>query len=105
MAEETKTVKLPRHLLSIITGGNHQAIKAFENIEQSTTVTIPQQIANVTSLAEMANDNALQALIVANQLLEQLRQNIPPVAVPIAESSYLPPVGDYQSQDDYLVSV
>lgn len=102
---QNSVTKLPRHILADITGNNNQAIKAFENLELSATVTLPEQIALISGLVEMANSNALQAMMMANQLLSQSQQNIPPVGVNVANDGYLPPVGDYQSCNQLLVSV
>lgn len=87
-----KVFKLPRNLIAKMVDNNHQAIKAIENIEQQSTLTLPEQMTVLNQLVELANANAMQASLIANQLLNE-------------QSPYLPPVAYYQEPNIFLDSV
>lgn len=74
---------------------NPQSIKAIENIE-STTLDIPGQVALLTQLVDIANNNAIQAALMANQLLEQQSPYLAPVSVNLEQANYLSPVSNYE---------
>lgn len=95
MADNSKTFKLPRPIIAKIAQGNNQAIKALENME-TVALDTPDQIVVLTQLVEIANSNAMQAAMIANQLLAQQSPYLPAVAYSPDVDSYLPVVGHYE---------
>ena len=70
-----KTFKIPRDVLAQITGGNPQAIKAFENIEANSNG-LPQDMADLAIQIEGAASQAEQAAILATQAMAIINQTI-----------------------------
>lgn len=106
-----KTFKIPRDVLAQITGGNSQAIKAFESIE-ATSNGIPQDMADLVIQIEGAASQAEQAAILANQALAIINQMIADnqaplqaVSVPSEHSDSLQAVSVSIYQDEHLQTV
>lgn len=70
-----RTFKIPRDVLAQITGGNPQAIKAFENIEMVANEA-PQNTADLIIQIEGAASQAEQAAILATQASAIIAQMI-----------------------------
>lgn len=90
-----RTFKIPRDVLAQITGGNPQAIKAFEGIETVANDT-PQdmadlviQIEGAASQAEQAAILATQAVAIINQMIADNQAPLQAVSVPSEPSDYL----------------
>ncbi|MGM8938155.1 hypothetical protein ACS8E2_05615 [Psychrobacter glaciei] len=102
-----KIFKIPRDVLAKITGGNPQAIKAFENIE-ATSNGLPQdmadlaiQIEGAASQAEQAAILATQAVAIINQMIADNQAPLQAVSVPSESQTYLQAVSvslDCQNQ-------
>lgn len=86
--------KLPRHTLAKMTGGDNQAIKAFENMEFQ-TLSLPEQVAYLQTALAMAQNDIIYSTRLANEALDAAKslQRLPPVPV-FDEIAYYPsPVG------------
>lgn len=106
-----KTFKIPRDVLAQMTGGNPQAIKAFENIEVVANDT-PQdmadlviQIEGAASQAEQAAILATQAAAIINQMIADNQAPLQAVSVPSERSDSLQAVSVSINQDDHLQNV
>ncbi|WP_372844804.1 hypothetical protein [Psychrobacter sp.] len=106
-----RTFKIPRDVLAQITGGNTQAIKAFENIEVVTN-DVPQDMADLVIQIEGAASQAEQAAILATQAVAIINQKITDnqaplqaVSVPSERSDSLQAVNVSIYQDEQLQSV
>lgn len=89
--------KLPRQTLARMTGGDNQAIKAFENLEFQ-SLEISEQIAFLQTALALAQNDIIYSIRLANEALEMAKslQRLPPVPVQTEQWQYLPPVS-YQS--------
>lgn len=106
-----KTFKIPRDVLAQITGGNPQAIKAFESIEV-TSNSIPQdmadlviQIEGAASQAEQAAILATQAVAIINQMIADNQAPLQAVSVPSERYDSLQAVSVSTYQDEQLQTV
>lgn len=86
MADNKKTLRIPRAVLAQMTKDNPQAIKALEGLQLSVFDLLP---ADIAAIVERAASEAMQAAMIANQLREQIQPQLQPVAVPLEQSNYL----------------
>ena len=98
--------KIPRHILAKMTGGDNQAIKAFENMEFQ-TLSLPEQVAYLQTALAMAQNDIIYSTRLANEALDAIKslQRLPPVPVQAEQSQYLPPVSYQSSTNNYLSPV
>lgn len=96
MADNKRITRLPREVLAKMTDNNPQAIRAFENIENSITITNPKEIADliiridgITDKSEQAVIIATQLTAIAQQLIADIRPTLSAVSVPLEPSDYL----------------
>ena len=103
MANNSVT-KLPRSTLAKMTGGDNQAIKAFENMEFQ-TLSLPEQVAYLQTALAMAQNDIIYSTRLANEALDAAKalQRLPPVPVYAEQGQYLPPVS-YQNSDNFHLS-
>lgn len=85
-----KTLRIPRNILSEMTNGNPQAIKAMEGLQIGVFDLLPTDIADII---QRAAADAMQAAMIANQVRQELSPYLQAVSVPIEQSSYLQSVG------------
>lgn len=83
---ERKVLRIPRSILAEMTKNNPQAIKALEGLQSGVFELLPQ---NITEIIERAAADAMQAAMMANQLRDQLPQQLQAVSVPLEQSNYL----------------
>ncbi len=98
--------KLPRHTLAKMTGGDNQAIKAFENMEFQ-TLSLPEQVAYLQTALAMAQNDIIYSTRLANEALDAAKalQRLPPVPVFADQGQYLPPVSNQLSISQYIPPV
>ena len=98
--------KLPRHTLAKMTGGDNQAIKAFENMEFQ-TLSLPEQVAYLQTALAMAQNDIIYSTRLANEALDLIKalQRLPPVPVQAEQGQYLPPISNQLSISQYIPPV
>ena len=98
--------KLPRHTLAKMTGGDNQAIIAFENMEFQ-TLSLPEQVAYLQTALAMAQYDIIYSTRLANEALDLIKalQRLPPVPVCAEQGRYLPPVSNQLSISQHLPPV
>lgn len=98
--------KLPRQTLAKMTGGDNQAIKAFENIEYQ-SLTLPEKINYLEAALAIAQNDIIYSTRLANEALEAVKalQRLPPVPVFDEPPQYLPPVSHQIQSTNYLSPV
>lgn len=96
--------KLPRSILAKITGGDNQAIKAFENLEYQ-SLGYAEKIEYLETLLATAQNDIIYSTRLANEALDAIKalQRLPPVPVYAEQGQYLPPVS-YQNSDNFHLS-
>lgn len=99
-------IKLPRSILAKMTGGDNQAIKAFENMEFQ-TLSLPEQVAYLQTALAMAQNDIIYSTRLANEALDAAKalQRLPPVPVHAEQGQYLPPVSNQLSISQHLPPV
>lgn len=85
--------KLPRSTLAKMTGGDNQAIKAFENLEYQ-SLGYAEKIEYLETLLATAQNDIIYSTRLANEALDAAKalQRLPPVPVYAEQEQYLPPV-------------
>lgn len=98
--------KIPRHTLAKMTGGDNQAIKAFENMEFQ-TLSLPEQVAYLQTALAMAQNDIIYSTRLANEALDAAKalQRLPPVPVYAEQGQYLPPVSNQLSISQHISPV
>lgn len=98
--------KLPRHILAKMTGGDNQAIKAFENMEFQ-TLSLPEQVAYLQTALAMAQNDIIYSTRLANEALDAAKslQRLPPVPVHAEQGQYLASVSSQSSISQYIPPV
>lgn len=98
--------KIPRHTLAKMTGGDNQAIKAFENMEFQ-ALSLPEQVAYLQTALAIAQNDIIYSTRLANEALDAAKalQRLPPVPVYAEQGQYLPPVNNQLSISQYLSPV
>ena len=111
MVNNPKVYKIPRNVLAQMTNDNPQAIKALENISDTTERT-PQEMEDIVIRLEGAIEQAEQAIIMAGQAVSILNQAIADnqaplqvVSVPSERYDSLQAVSMSIYQDEQLQSV
>lgn len=84
--DERKVLRIPRNILAEMTNNNPQAIKAMEGLQIGVFDLLPTDI---TQIIQRAAADAMQAAMIANQLRDQLPQQLQAVSVPLEQSNYL----------------
>lgn len=107
MAVNNKVYKIPRNVLAQMTNDNPQAIRALENISDTTERT-PQDVEDIlikvtiaTEAAEQATQIAVQTTATAQQIIADIRPTLNAVSVPTEQSDSLQAVNvsiDCQNQ-------
>lgn len=99
-------IKLSRHTLAKMTGGDNQAIKAFENMEFQ-TLSLPEQVAYLQTALAMAQNDIIYSTRLANEALDLIKalQRLQPVPVYAEQGQYLPPVSNQLSISQYIPPV
>ena len=98
--------KLPRSTLAKMTGGDNQAIKAFENLEYQ-SLGYAEKIEYLENILATAQNDIIYSTRLANDALDAIKslQRLPPVPVQAEQSQYLPPISYQSSTNNYLSPV
>lgn len=98
--------KLPRSTLAKMTGGDNQAIKAFENLEYQ-SLGFAEKIEYLENILAAAQNDIIYSTRLANEALDLIKalQRLPPVPVCAEQGQYLSPVSSQLSISQHLSPV